>query len=164
MPFWKNVFRENAFKVLSCVRSAGSLMRDARHASGKTQNEAEIFFFSCMKPFASYSRRFKINFKPEKTDFLKNLHWCCPLNIIALICAINVTTGNLSLFFKWNFCVELCLLFHQPLSRTSKTTETIFVIFVQIHILNRIGNLVVKQQKNFYEQKTLNCNEWDTLL
>ena len=42
--------------------------------------------------------------------------------------------------------------------------ETIFVIFVQIHILNRIGNLVVKQQKNFYEQKTLNCNEWDTLL
>ena len=32
-----------------------------------------------MKPFASYSRRFKLNFKQKKNDFLKNLHWCCPL-------------------------------------------------------------------------------------
>ena len=35
--------------------------------------------FSCVKPFASYSKRFKLNFKTKKNDFLKNLHWCCPL-------------------------------------------------------------------------------------
>ena len=35
-----------------------------------------------MKPFASYSTRFKLNFKPKKTDFLKNLHWCCPLRAL----------------------------------------------------------------------------------
>ena len=32
-----------------------------------------------MKLCASYSRRFKLNFK-QKNDFLKNLHWCCPLS------------------------------------------------------------------------------------
>ena len=31
------------------------------------------FLFLCVKPFATYSRRFKLNFKP-KTDFLQNLH------------------------------------------------------------------------------------------
>ena len=35
-----------------------------------------------MKPLASYSRRFKLNFKPKKTDFLKNLHWRCRLNLV----------------------------------------------------------------------------------
>ena len=37
-----------------------------------------------MKPFASYSRRFQLNFKPKKTEFLKNVHWCCPLSIIGV--------------------------------------------------------------------------------
>ena len=35
--------------------------------------------FPCMKSFASYSRRFKLNFKPKKNRFSENLHWCCPL-------------------------------------------------------------------------------------
>ena len=29
-----------------------------------------------MKTFALYSRRFKLNLNPKKTDFLKNFHWC----------------------------------------------------------------------------------------
>ena len=45
-----------------------------------------------MKPFASYSRRFKLNFKPKKNDFIKNLHWCCPLSAFfkAINCYINL--------------------------------------------------------------------------
>ena len=43
------------------------------------KREIKQTFFLCMKPFASYSRRFKLNFKQKKNDFLKNLHWCCLL-------------------------------------------------------------------------------------
>ena len=38
-----------------------------------------------MKPFASYSGRFKLNFKPNKTDFLKNLHCRCPLKVYSTL-------------------------------------------------------------------------------
>ena len=50
------------------------------------------FFFSCMKPFASYSRRFKLNFKP-KNRFSKKFTLVLPLKeqrTIFCMNAINV--------------------------------------------------------------------------
>ena len=42
-----------------------------------------------MKPFASYSRRFKLNFKARKTVFLKNLHWGFPLKPSDIISGVT---------------------------------------------------------------------------
>ena len=47
------------------------------------QEKREIkqkFFFSCVKPFASYSRRFKLNFK-QKKRFFEKCTLVLPLNI-----------------------------------------------------------------------------------
>ena len=41
MPFWKNVFHVCTSR---CVHSAGSRMRDARHASGKRWDASSFFF------------------------------------------------------------------------------------------------------------------------
>ena len=98
----KTRFEKNAFKVLSnCVHSAGSRIRPTRLRKNAKLNR--IFFFSCMKPFASYSRRFKLNFKPKKTDFLKNLHWCCPLRKTKRnekICKKNPLSNQVKYFFS----------------------------------------------------------------
>ena len=70
--FEKTCFEKNAFKVLSWVWETPDTPQEKREIEQKN-------IFSCMKSFASYCRRFKLNFKPKKTDFLKNVHWCCPL-------------------------------------------------------------------------------------
>ena len=70
--FEKTCFEKNALKVLSWVWETPDTPQEKREVKQKKK-------FLCMKPFASYSTRFKLNFKQKKTDFLKNLHWCCPL-------------------------------------------------------------------------------------
>ena len=78
--FEKTCFEKNAIKVLSCVHSAGIAVWETPDTPQEKREIKQKEKFSCMKPFASYSRRFKLNFKPKKTDFLKNLNWCCPLS------------------------------------------------------------------------------------
>ena len=91
VPFWKTCSEKNAFKILSSVWETSDTPQEKREIEQK---------FFCMKRFAWYSRRFKLNFKPKKTDFLTNLHWCYPLKKI--LCPI---TNFLRYFlvFHWEF-------------------------------------------------------------
>ena len=100
VPFGKNVFRVKR-RLKFWVEFLGYLPSRCVYSAGETpdtpQEQREIKQkknFSCMKPFASYSRRFKLNFKRKKTDFLKNLHWCCPLKIVlSCICSALESTN-----------------------------------------------------------------------
>ena len=56
--FEKTCFEKNAFKVSSWVWKTPDTPQEKREIKQK-------FFFSCMKPFASCSRRFKLNFTPK---------------------------------------------------------------------------------------------------
>ena len=68
----KRCFEKNAFSFVAVWETP-----DTPQEKREIEQKKKI---SSMKPFASYSRRFKLNFKPKKTEFLKNLHWCCPLS------------------------------------------------------------------------------------
>ena len=64
-------FRAGVFIAQVAVREKPDTPQEKREMKQKKT-------FSQMKPFASYSRRFKLNLQPKKNDFLKNLHWCWP--------------------------------------------------------------------------------------
>ena len=104
--FEKTCFEKNAFKVPSrCVYSAGSRMRGpTRLRKNAKLNRKQIF--SCIKPFASYSRRFKLNFKPKKNRFSEKFTLVLPLNKQPKKnnCPINIRWCIL--FFQMNLLID----------------------------------------------------------
>ena len=71
----KRCFEKNAFKVLSWVLAGVFIAQVAVWETPDTLQEKREMKqkkkISCMKPFASYSGRFKLNFKPKKPIFWK---------------------------------------------------------------------------------------------
>ena len=57
---------------------------------------------SCMKPFASYSRRFKLNLKPTKNRFSAKFTLLLPLNMVDFF-QIFVTSQSTEIPIVQNF-------------------------------------------------------------
>ena len=83
--------------------------------------------FSYMKPFASYSRRFKLNFKQKKTDFLKSVHWCCPFK--AVIDIFLIYTINCLIKKKH---LRLIILFPKPYLREQNQEKNFLINWTKL--------------------------------
>ena len=97
--FEKTCFEKNAFKVSSWVWETPDTPQEKREI------KQTIFFFSCMKPFVSYFRRFKLNLKPKKNRFSEKFTLVLPLKVILTmehyIKLLTIFIWKFAIFWSW---------------------------------------------------------------